>query len=60
MEDFHTLAWREGETPPTGRFQLFAGLYDPASACLCWTPPASLSAIRCCWASSTCHNSGID
>jgi hypothetical protein len=31
MEDFHTLGWREGETPPAGRFQLFAGLYDPAT-----------------------------
>lgn len=31
MEDFHTLAWREGETPPPGRYLLFAGLYDPAS-----------------------------
>lgn len=31
MEDFHTLAWREGETSPPGRYLLFAGLYDPES-----------------------------
>ncbi len=31
MEDFHTLAWREGEEPPAGRYLLFAGLYDPTT-----------------------------
>ncbi|HSN75606.1 MAG TPA: hypothetical protein VL334_11065 [Anaerolineae bacterium] len=32
MEDLHTLAWREDEMPPPGRYRLFAGLYDPATS----------------------------
>lgn len=31
VDDRHELVWRESETPPPGRYLLFAGLYDPAS-----------------------------